>query len=135
MRPINQLQSSDYLFFYDDIDVAQMNEHDLMELLQQPRRRLFYNRNSGVGVHESENYPNGIALQVGLRYDIVNGIAIRNTLVTDGSQGQKDRRVAASSESIGITQKSGEADIQVYYLNLFNYSEVQSVNFPLGSRQ
>lgn len=127
---------SDRFFFYDTTPVPIQNEGELVELLAQPKRSQFYNRRYGVGVHDSEDFSNTIGMQVGLRYDIVNAIAYRNTIVADGSRGLPDRRIAASFESVGVEQKAnGRTDVSVFYSNLQNYEQLNSVSLPIGRQQ
>lgn len=134
MTNVKELASSDYFFYYDKIAVDVQNERELVELLLQPTRSLFYSRTIGGGIHEAENFPNAITLQVGLRYNIVNGAAVRNTRVVEGSSGLKDRRIALGQESIRIDQKNGQIDLTVWYVNIYNYEQVNNLKLPIGSR-
>ena len=135
MRPIKEIASSDLFFFYDTVSIEQGNEADLVTSILQPKKSLFYNRKYGAGISESINYPNAIAMKVGIPYDIVDTVSTRNTQVVDGTSQQKDRRFAASQESVKIEQNNkGEIETTVSYIN-FNDFEEQSVNIslPMGS--
>lgn len=134
MTDIKTLKSSDYFFYYDNFSIDETNEHELMTLMEQPKRSLFYSRVSGVGIHDSENYPNSLALLVGLKYDIVNSVATRNTRVVDGAQNSVDRRMALGQETIKVEQRGGEIDLTVWYVNIYNYEQVNNINLPIGSR-
>jgi len=134
MTDIKILSSSDYFFYYDKFAVNEMNEHDMSEMLSQPKRSLFYARQTGVGIHDSENYPNSLPLLIGLRYDIVNSTSIRNTQVVDGSEGYNDRRIALGQETIKVEQESsGEVDLTVWYVSLYNYEQVNNVTLPMST--
>lgn len=123
--------SWDTFFFYGKGDLDYEAEYDLYELLIQAKRSLFYYRNGSAGVSEYENNPNGIALQVFARFEIANAIAYRNTIISNGSIGGKDRRIAVSQNSIGFENKNGELDVQVVYFLYADYETPKSNSFPL----
>lgn len=129
---VKQLASSDFFFYYDDISAQDISEHDMMELILQPKRGLFYFRKFGAGVSDYENFPNAIFIQVLLRYSIADSIAYRNKFVTDGFGNTIDRRIAASQTTIGFKQEGGNLDIEVLYFLYSNFSNPNSLNVPFG---
>lgn len=133
MNTAAQLGSSDEFFYYGSNDIAFEIEADLLAVCVQPKRSLFYSRTIGAGVSESENYANGISLSIGLRFDIVNSIAILNERVSDGSDGDRDRRVAASQNTVTIEQNGEEMDILVQYIPLADAKAVSNISIPIGS--
>jgi hypothetical protein len=113
--------------YYGSLPVEDETQHDLKTGLMQERRKLFYNRDFGAGISEYENSGAGVALVVGLLYDIVTWITKRNGEVTDGSRGTKDRRAITSQSVIDVKQgDNGEVDVDVGYILLGNgkYSTV-----------
>jgi len=130
---LNFEQAWDHFFFYGKSDLAVENQFDLYQMITQPKRSLFYNRREACGVSNYENNPNGILLQVLARYDIANSVAYRNSLVVDGTQGNKDRRIAVSQNAIGFKAKNDELDINIMYFNFFDYSEPKIFESPLSS--
>lgn len=132
---VKKLSDIDYFFFYSKNNFEDECAHDLYELLLQPQKSIFYNREFGAGVSESENSPNALSLQVNLRYQIAQAIADRNSVVTDGRNGTKDRRIAASQFSINFKQavQSGELDVEVFYFLYANYDTPQNLSMPVGT--
>ena len=126
-------QAWDMFFFYGSNDLALENEFDLYQIITQPKRSLFYNRKESCGLSEYENNPNSLSLQVLSRFDIANSVAYRNTVVPDGTNGTKDRRIALSQNSIGFSSKNGELDITILYFNFFNYADPKIFGLPLSS--
>ena len=123
----------DYTFYYGTSDINEETQHDLMQLLVQPKRQLFYSRSEGAGVVEKSNYPNAISLQIGLRYDIANAIASRNQQVTNGANGTRDRRVASSQFAIEFNQDdSGNMDVVVNYFMYSDFNTPKNVSLPVG---
>jgi len=130
---LNFEQAWDIFFYYGQNDLALENKFDLYQAISQPKRSLFYNRMESCGLSEYENNPNSLQLQLLSRYDIANAIAYRNTLVTDGTQGTKDRRIALSQNSIGFETRNGELDIKILYFNFFEYTNPKVFSSPLTS--
>lgn len=132
MRSIEQLSDIDTLFFHGTLSLDYETECEIFAGVIQPERSLFYNRNEGCGVDTAENYPNSAIAQIGLKYSIMNFIAWRNTIVSDGSNGKPDRRVAASQSSIEVdSDTEGNIDISVFYITFANYKQIQNVSIPL----
>lgn len=130
MSSPSQLGSWDLFFNYGDNDLDLELESDAMMLVVQPARTLFYNNLESGGV--SENYPNGLSLQVLLRYNIASAFAFRNRVVVDGSNNTKDRRLAVSQNSISFnSNQSGELDVTVLYIPYYNFDAYKSIN-PTG---
>lgn len=129
---IKQYANSDYFFYYGQIDIKEECRSDLWQLLYQPTRSMFFNRQEGGGVTEYENYPNAISLQVNLRLSISNAVSYRNSVVTDGFDGQKDRRIAVSQNFIGIEQKNDNLDLIVLFFLYSDYTNPQKINSSIG---
>jgi hypothetical protein len=133
MADINEIVNGDYFFFYGKAPIEDETAHDLMLMLLQPKRKMFYNRSEGAGVSDYQNYPNALSLQIGLRYDITIAIAYRNYYVTDGSNGTIDRRIASSQLSISFDQDdNGNLDLSVYYFMYGNMNIPQNLSLPVG---
>ena len=123
--------SWDSFFYYGQDTLENESQFDLFQLLLQPKRSLYYSRRESAGVSEYENLPNGLQLQIFARYEIAGAIFYRNTLVVDGSNGTKDRRIAVSQNSIGFEAKEGNLNIFILYFLYANYETPQSHSFPL----
>lgn len=127
MSSVSQLGSWDLFFNYGDNDLDLEIESDAMMLVLQPPRTLYYNNLESCGI--VENYPNAVSLQVILRYNIAKAFAFRNRMVTDGSKGTKDRRIAVSQNSIEFeTVGEGELNVSVLYIPFYNYNAYNTVN-------
>lgn len=126
------LGSFDNFFYYGKNDFQTEVESDLLQLLIQPKRSMLYNRQMGAGITSKENFPNTLSLQVMLRYDIISAIAYRNTVVTDGTDGTRDLRIAGSQFAVNFIPKGDNLDIQVLYFSFANTNQVQSINIPSG---
>lgn len=121
----------DYFFFYGQVDQRKEIEADLITLVMQDKRSLFYDRSFGAGIGEYENTPGGLSLEVNMKYDIATAIAKRNYEVTDGTNGTRDRRAISSQSAIRIDQAPGEVDVQVLYIPYFDYQNPGIVRVPL----
>lgn len=129
---IQAYSSSDFFFYYGQGDLLEESKHDLWELLIQPRKSFFYNRQEGGGVSDYENYPNAISLQVGLRLSIASAVAYRNSLVTDNFTG-KDRRIAVSQNYIYFSSDGlGQLDIEIQFFMYSDYKNRQKINTSIG---
>jgi hypothetical protein len=129
MSTPSQLGSWDLFFNYGKNSLDLENESDAMMILVQGNRTLFYNNLESGGVSGSENHPNVVSLQVSLRYGIASAFAFRNRMVVDGSNGNKDRRLAVSQNSINfISNRNGELDVAVLYIPYFNYDAYKTIN-------
>lgn len=132
MSSISKLSSWDIFFYYGQNDLDLEIESDLMNLCLQPVRSLYYNNSDSSGVSGYENYPNEFNLQINLRYSIANGVARRNQIISDGSNGYPDRRIAVSQFSISIKQVPNGINIAVLYIPYYNYSSYRIVNTTIG---
>ena len=121
------------MFYYGINDLRNELRHDIVQGIIQPRGTLFYGRQFGAGVRDFESYPNGLTLQIGLRYAIVDFIARRNQVVSNGTNGTRDRRVAVSHNSIRITKDGpGNLNVDIYYIPLADYENPDRITVPLG---
>lgn len=132
---ITELNNFDNFFFYGLNDISKEIETDLYIGLVQPKRSLFYDRNFGSGIVEYENYPNTVAMQVGLRYQVSAHVARENQRISDGSGGSKDRRVAVSSNSIRVEHKGQELNISVFYIPYKDYKKPNQIDIFLGGNK
>lgn len=125
-----QLSDFDMFFYYGQNDLESENASDLLAGLLQSIRSMFYNRSEGID--QKENYPNTLILTIGLKYSIINYVGYRNTQVGDGTNNTKDRRIAASQDSIKFDQDNqGNLDVTVYYISFVNYNELKNIKAPV----
>jgi hypothetical protein len=125
---IEQLGSWDIFFYYGQSDINLEIESELTQLVLQPSRSLYYNNQESGGISNYENYPNEVNLQINARYDIAKGVSWKNGVVTDGSNGYPDRRVAVSQSSISFTRNRGELDVEVFYIPYYDYTNYTTIN-------
>lgn len=112
----------DTFFYYGKGSIQDENEQDLLQLVQQPARSMFYNREYGCDV--KYNFPISAVNQSLVAYSIAMAVSNRNQNVSDGESGLPDRRIAVSQNTITISDGSqGERDISVLY---FNYADTQT---------
>lgn len=135
MRNLTELSDINIFFYYGELDLDLEIESDIMQLLTQPKKSMFYNRSFGCGVHENENYPNTLLLEIMMRFDIANGIYRRNLEVGDGTNGTKERRVAVSQWSIVTERNKGNLNLAVNYIPFIDYKNLKSTNLPIGVRK
>jgi hypothetical protein len=102
---------------------------DLELGMVQPKRSLFYDRSYGAGVPDRENGPVSAVGLVGIKYDVASFVALRNSRVSDGSGGTRDRRVAASQSTVDVTVKknSGEVGVHLGYILFADMGSMKSV--------
>ena len=129
---ISQLSSFDHFFYYGQSDLEYENKADMVQLAMQPRGRLFYANSYASGILEYENHPNTISLQIGSRYDCASAFAYRNTLVSNGTNGRRDRRIYVSQTSIGITQNGPEVNYEIYGIQSDGYKKLSTGKLPVG---
>lgn len=127
------LQDFDTFFYYGQNELEIETKSDLLAILLQPKRSLFYSRAlNAAGVKEYENMPSGIMLRINLPYDIVDSIAKRNQFVSSGENGNPDRRVALSQNTIRLqTDNQGNVDVSVLYIPLADFRQTQSLQVGL----
>jgi hypothetical protein len=132
MAESDELQDWDLFFYYGETrDLELECRFDLFELLLQNKRSLFYSRRLAAGLDQYENNPNTVKLQVLGKYEIASAVAYRNSLVSDGTTGHPDRRIAVSQNSIGIKQKRDETNIEIFYFLFSDYETPRSNSFEL----
>ena len=133
MKDINELGDMDIFFYYSQNDIQLENENDLMAGLIQSARSLFYNRRDSAGISQRENFPIALMLNVLVKFDVVSWVGFRNTYVTNGSNGEKDRRLGVSQNFINIQQnKKGSIDVNVLYIPFNDFSKKDTVTIPIG---
>lgn len=133
---ITKYSSIDYFFFYGKNSLEEESVSDLFGLILQPKRSLYYSRSDGSGVERYENYPDALTLQIGLRFDIAQAVANRNSLVVNGRDGFRDRRIAVSQFSIKFySNKQGDLDVTILYFLYEKFSVPQNLTLPVGNIQ
>lgn len=131
MITLETLSDLDLFFYYSQNDAQAENESDLIHGLTQPPRTMFYNRRDGAGASNYENFPNAYTLEIAMRYAIANWSAYRNTQVTDGNNGTRDRRIAISQDSIDFTRDNkGNLNISVGYIPFADIKQAGAVMVP-----
>lgn len=122
----------DYFFYYGIVDLRREIEADLLTGIIQDKRSMFYTRSYGAGIGEYENAPQGLALEVGMKYDIASWMARRNSEVSTGANGTRDRRAVTSQGAIRIGQGPDGVDVQVLYVPFFDYEKPGIVTVPMN---
>jgi hypothetical protein len=120
----------DTLFYYGMKTVEEENEQDLLLLVQQPVMSMFYNRSFGCEINY--NYPMSVISQALTARSIASAVAIRNQNVSDGSDGNPDRRVALSQNTVSVEDKpNGYRTITLLYFNFANMTVPTTLNVPV----
>ena len=126
--------SIDNFFYYGEGNLRDEIRNDIIEGLVQPRNTLYYARELGAGLSGFENFPGGLLLEIGIRYTVVDFIARRNQLVSDGTNGTPDRRVAVSQHSVGIQRDNmGNITVTIYYVPFADYENPDTIQIPIGA--
>lgn len=136
MNTVNdeQLKDFDNFFYYGYGKIEDETKSDVMCILTQHKRSLFYSRNlNSAGISDYENYPNSMIKQILIPYDIVIALSKRNQYVSNGRNGTKDRRIAISQANIRIEEKKFETKITVLYIPMADFKTTQSVSSSLGN--
>lgn len=106
----------DHFFYAGQFDLQNEVEADMEWGLLQPRETMFFNRNDGTLVPRRINFPDSIAREIEMRFDIATHLARRNSEVGDGTQDGRDQRVASSQTTITFKRpQRGSIDINVGY--------------------
>lgn len=131
MPDLAAISNFDNCFYYGLGDLLTEIESELTAGLIQEKRSLFYNRKDAAGL--KENYPNAFTMSIATKYDIVNWIGYRNGRVSDGTNGNPDRRVAVSQDYISFSRdSSGNLDVQVLYIPFFSFKKAQQLSIPVS---
>lgn len=126
----DKLTDFDNFFYHGDGNLDDEIKSDILILLLQPKKSLYYSRNdNSAGIKEYENQPQSINLDIGLRYDIVSAIGKRNLNV---SHDTPNRQVAASQSQIVISRNGVNVDISVLYLPLKDFRKPDNLTVSLG---
>jgi len=132
MAGIEVLASSDNFFYSENIDVYDEINHNIMMLLLENPRGLYYDAQYTARVPSYENIPNALTLYIGLKYDIASAVALYNQRVNDGSISGEDMRIAVSQNSIEINQSGQNVDVTVFYIAYRDTTKIRSTNFNIG---
>lgn len=116
-------------FFYYGKNTQLDCENDIISGCLQPSRSLFFDRQDSAGIKSKENYPNSIALYIGIQYALAKWIAYRNGYVNTESP---DMRVAVSQENIVMEyDRRGGMQIDIKYILLENYTSTVDLKIPM----
>lgn len=127
----SKLKDFDNFFYYGLGNLNDEIKSDMLQLMLQPKRSLFYSRDrNSAGVPGYENWPGTVNMEIAMRYDIVRAIGQRNL---DVSRNNPDRRVAASQSEIVITQTRGEANVNIPYIPLKDFRQSDTITIPFGA--
>lgn len=134
MIEYGQLRDFDIFFYYGSIALETETQSDVLQNVVQPKRSLFYSRSqNSSGVNEWENKPVSFFLQMRLAYDIVTSLGKRNQVVSNGSDGLPDRRIACSQNTVRVdVDINGEVNVTVQYIPLANLKQTELSKVPLG---
>lgn len=124
-----QFASMEYFFYYGEntIELANECKSDLISLLVQPKRSMFFNRSAGAGIKDFENFPIGLMMQIGIPYAVASAIANRNAYVSDGTNSKfPDRRIATAQNVVSFSSDdNGNVDLGIQYII---YDELKNQN-------
>lgn len=134
MAEIEQLADFDLFFYYGDNNLDLETQSDVLQVVVQPRRRLFYDRSNGAGIEDLENPPNNTLLDVAARFEVAAAVARRNLEVSSGESGTPDRRVATSQAVIEILRSRNAMDVAVLYVPFADHETQRSVTASVGIR-
>jgi hypothetical protein len=129
-----QLSDINNFFYAGLIDVDTETQADILSILIQPKRSMFYNRSDGAGIPEYENQPITSMMQIMMAYDIVMAVSLRNSRVSNGSDGGVDKRVAVSQNSVTTEQNGDEVQVNVLYIPLYSMTAIRTPGISLGGR-
>ena len=130
---IEQLRDFDHFFYYGQNDIGDEVKADLLSVIRQSRRSLFYNRDQdAAGIDEFENNPNTINLTILLPYAIMEAMGKRNQNVSNGEGGTRDRRAFTSQALIRIEQNADQLNLTVPYIPGYDLRQTDAVNTQLG---
>lgn len=122
-------------FYWGIIPLTDEIQDDILWGLVQGKRSLFYNREYGAGLSDYENAPISASTMVMLKYEATRFMAIRNNVVSDGSDGAVDRRAATSQEVVTVEKIGAGFDVTVPYWMLADLSRQKSVSLPIGGQR
>jgi len=125
----------DTFFYYGLGDLENEIKQDIINGTSTSKNKLFFNRADSAGINDFENVPSGLAIEIGLKFSIVEWLAYRNTYIGDGNNGRKERRLATSQNEISVNLdkgNTGNIDINIFYILFFNITKNNTITLPLG---
>ena len=129
----NNTKEWDSFFYYGLSDLENEIRQDLLNGIATSKKKLFFNRSDSAGTNDFLNTPSGLAIQIGLKYAIVNWLAYRNTYTGDGTNGSKERRIATSQNQVTISVfDNGEIDVSLFYIPFFNIEQNRTLPIQIG---
>lgn len=123
----------DNFFYYGQGDFEIEQKSNVLSSIIQPNRSLFYNRfYDSAGIHQYENNPSAITMQILLPFAIVSALSKMNSVVSNGENGI-DRRIAISQNLVKVSiGKNGQIDIAIQFILFANIDTIQSVSLSMG---
>lgn len=123
--------SMNWFFYWGQMKLDDEIKADVLAVVMQPKKRIFYDRSYGSGVADAENSGSQLVRQIGGRFAAVQAIAMRNGRVTDGTNGP-DRRVLTSQSVVEIEDTDTGFNLEVYYVPVDGTRRAQKVIAPIG---
>lgn len=131
MADVSQLSDFDTVFYYGQGELRDEIASDLLQILTQGARSLFYSRSrNAAGIQE--NAPNSVSSKVLVPFDIISAISKRNDSTGNGQNGSKERRVATSQNQVKVEREGSNADVLVYYVPFSDINQKNRVGFQVG---
>ncbi len=130
---LTQYKDFDNFFYYGQGDFEIEQKSNVLSTVVQPSRSLFYDRfYDSAGIHQYENNPSSITIQILIPYAIVSALAKMNSIVSNGENGL-DRRIAVSQNLIKVNiGKDGQINISIQFILFSNINSAQNVSLPMG---
>lgn len=123
----------DLFFYYGMSELEDEIQQDIINGVGTSKNKLFFNRSDSAGVNDFENTPSSLAIEVSLKYTIIQWLAFRNTYTGDGNNGSKERRVASSQSQIQVeNKKEGKIDISIFYIAFAKADQNNTLTIRLG---
>ena len=130
---LTEYKDFDNFFYYGQGDFETEQKSNVLSTVIQPNRSLFYDRfYDSVGIHQYENNPSSIVMQILIPFAIVSALSKMNMIVSNGENGL-DRRVAVSQNLIQVELgNNGQIDISIQFISFININSIQNVSLPVG---
>lgn len=118
----------DFFFFSGTLPLLDEIQEEVRQLFLQPKGQLFFDRAEGTDIFLRENSPSGIRQEIDIRFDIVNSAARRNTIVDNGEETGRDKRIATSQFAISFRRPDqGTLKTSIGYFILADLSNFQDI--------
>jgi hypothetical protein len=113
----------DMFFYYGQSNASDEIRQDILNGVATSKKKLFFNRSDSAGVNDFENAPSGLAIEIGLKFAIIEWLAYRNTYTGTGTNGSKERRVASSQNEIKIVSDN---------IQFSDFRQGKTLTIPIG---